>query len=68
MENVRVPKRNILGKKGQGFKIALNGLDGGRINIASCSLGGAAKSLDLAKEYLKIRKQFGKALSEFQHN
>jgi len=56
MENMRVPKKNILGEKGQGFKIALNGLDGGRINIASCSLGGAAKSLDLAKEYLQVRK------------
>lgn len=54
-----MPKANLVGKKGQGFKIALSGLDGGRLNIASCSLGGAAESLEIAKEYIKVRKQFG---------
>jgi isobutyryl-CoA dehydrogenase len=66
-ENLRVPKRNLIGKLGEGFKIAMSGLDGGRINIASCSLGGAAFCLETAKEYIKQRKQFGKPLSEFQH-
>ena len=47
-DNVKVPKENLIGSKGQGFKIALSGLDGGRLNIASCSLGGAAKCLTLA--------------------
>ena len=58
-DEVKVPKENVLGKQGQGFKIALTGLDGGRLNIASCSLGGAAKCLDLATDYVKQRKQFG---------
>jgi len=66
-DNVRVPKSNLIGKRGHGFKIAMKGLDGGRINIASCSLGGAAFCLDTAKEYLKTRKQFGKSLSDFQY-
>jgi len=66
-DNVRVPKRNLIGKRGNGFKIAMMGLDGGRINIASCSLGGAAYCLDAAKEYMKTRKQFGKSLSDFQY-
>lgn len=66
-DDVVVPKENILGKRGQGFKIAMSGLDGGRLNIASCSLGGAAKSLDLATEYVKQRKQFGQPLSANQH-
>jgi len=48
-----VPKENLLGKQGQGFKIALSGLDGGRLNIASCSIGGAAKSLEIATDYVK---------------
>lgn len=56
MEDVKVPKENLLGKRGQGFKIALSGLDGGRLNIASCSIGGAAKCLDIAVEYIKGRK------------
>ena len=66
-EDLKVPKRNVIGKIGEGFKIAMSGLDGGRINIASCSLGGAAYSLEAAKEYMKQRKQFGKQLSEFQY-
>lgn len=66
-DSVRVPKRNLIGKQGDGFKIAMSGLDGGRINIASCSLGGAAYCFDAAKEYIKQRKQFGKPLSDFQY-
>jgi len=64
LEDCKVPKANLIGKRGQGFKIALNGLDGGRLNIASCSLGGAAKCIDIAKDYIKGRKQFGRPLSE----
>jgi alkylation response protein AidB-like acyl-CoA dehydrogenase len=58
---------NVLGNVGQGFKIALSGLDGGRLNIASCSLGGAAKCLDIATDYIKGRKQFGRPLADNQH-
>ena len=65
-ENVRVPAANLLGTEGEGFKIAMKGLDGGRINIASCSLGGAQAALDQARRYLGERRQFGKALAEFQ--
>lgn len=67
MEDCIVPKRNLIGKKGEGFKIAMKGLDGGRINIASCSLGGAALAFDQAFNYIQDRKQFGKKLSDFQH-
>ena len=67
MEDCIVPKENIIGKIGQGFKIALSGLDGGRVNIASCSLGGAAFAMNEAQNYLKDRKQFGKPLASFQH-
>jgi alkylation response protein AidB-like acyl-CoA dehydrogenase len=65
-ENVRVPAENLLGKEGIGFKIAMAGLDGGRLNIAACSLGGAQKALELALAYMKERKAFGKRLDEFQ--
>jgi len=65
-ENVRVPQRYRLGEEGQGFTFAMKGLDGGRINIASCSLGGAQAALDQARRYLGERRQFGKALAEFQ--
>ena len=65
MEDVKVPKSNLIGKQGQGFSIALAGLDGGRLNIASCSIGGAAKCLEIAKDYTKSRKQFGKPLAAF---
>jgi len=57
----------MIGERGQGFKIALSGLDGGRLNIASCSLGGAAQCLETATDYIQSRKQFGKPLSENQH-
>lgn len=67
MEDCIVPKDNLLGEEGKGFKIAMSGLDGGRINIATCSLGGAAACLDISREYASVRKQFGKPLSSFQH-
>ena len=67
MEDVKVPKTNILGAQGDGFKIAMSGLDGGRINIASCSIGGAAFCFETAQNYLQERKQFGKPLASFQH-
>ena len=67
-EDCRVPVSNMIGGENEGFNIAMNGINGGRLNIASCSLGAAQQSLDLAIEHLKIRKQFGKALSEFQWN
>src|SRR5881275_571360 len=65
-ENARVPVENRLGEEGAGFKIAMAGLDGGRINIAACSLGGAQSALDKALAYMKERKAFGKRLDEFQ--
>ncbi len=65
-ENARVPVENLVGAEGQGFKIAMAGLDGGRINIASCSLGTAQFALDQALEYMRQRKQFGRRLQEFQ--
>jgi alkylation response protein AidB-like acyl-CoA dehydrogenase len=65
-ENARVPVVNRLGPEGIGFKIAMAGLDGGRLNIAACSLGGAQSALDKALGYMKERKAFGKRLDEFQ--
>jgi alkylation response protein AidB-like acyl-CoA dehydrogenase len=65
-QDVRVPAANRLGDEGMGFKIAMAGLDGGRINIAACSLGGAQAALDKALAYMKERKAFGKRLEEFQ--
>jgi acyl-CoA dehydrogenase len=65
-EGVKVPVENRIGAEGDGFKFAMAGLDGGRINIASCSLGGAGFALETAKAYLENRKQFGRALKEFQ--
>lgn len=65
-ENCKVPKENLVGAEGEGFKIALNGLNGGRINIAACSLGGAKACLRVVKQYMDERKQFGKSLSQFQ--
>ncbi|KAI9290629.1 acyl-CoA dehydrogenase domain protein [Neoconidiobolus thromboides FSU 785] len=66
-EDCVVPAKNLIGKEGDGFKFAMQGLDGGRINIASCSLGAAQASLELALEYSKDRKQFGRSISSFQH-
>ena len=65
-DDCRVPAANRVGEEGEGFRIAMAGLDGGRINIASCSLGGAGLALDTAKAYLTTRKQFGRTLAEFQ--
>jgi alkylation response protein AidB-like acyl-CoA dehydrogenase len=65
-EDCRVPVANRLGEEGEGFKIAMMGLDGGRLNIGACSLGGAQAALNAALEYGQVRKQFGKALVEFQ--
>jgi alkylation response protein AidB-like acyl-CoA dehydrogenase len=65
-ENVRVPAAHLLGNEGEGFRIAMKGLDGGRINIAACSLGAAQGSLDAARRYMGERSQFGKKLAEFQ--
>jgi alkylation response protein AidB-like acyl-CoA dehydrogenase len=62
----RVPAENRLGAEGDGFKIAMKGLDGGRLNIAACSIGGARACLEAAREHMKTRRQFGKALAEFQ--
>jgi len=65
-DNVRVPAHNLLGKEGEGFRIAMKGLDGGRINIATCSVGAAQGALDAARRYLHERQQFGKPLASFQ--
>jgi len=66
-EDCRVPAANLLGQEGDGFKFAMKGLDGGRISIATCSLGAAARCLDLATAHVKDRKQFGVPLMSFQH-
>ncbi len=66
-ENVRVPVANRLGEEGQGFAIAMEGLDGGRINIATCSVGTAQKALSDAMDYVADRKQFDTAIADFQH-
>ncbi|KAM4704234.1 isobutyryl-CoA dehydrogenase, mitochondrial [Rhinophrynus dorsalis] len=66
-EDCRVPVTNRLSEEGQGFNIAMRGLNGGRINIASCSLGAAHASLLLARDHLAVRKQFGEPLSNNQY-
>ncbi len=65
-DNVRVPVANRLGAEGQGFAIAMEGLDGGRINIATCSVGTAQQALEEAAAYVQERKQFGSAIADFQ--
>ena len=65
-EDCKVPVANLIGAEGDGFKIAMKGLDGGRINIGACSLGGARRCLDLAIDYTKQRQQFGQAIASFQ--
>ncbi|HUK07727.1 MAG TPA: isobutyryl-CoA dehydrogenase [Stellaceae bacterium] len=65
-EDCRVPVANRLAEEGDGFKIAMMGLDGGRLNIAACSLGGARACLEAARDYMGQRRQFGKTLAEFQ--
>ncbi|WP_122465377.1 acyl-CoA dehydrogenase family protein [Brevundimonas lutea] len=66
-DDCRVPAANLLGKEGDGFRYAMAGLDGGRLNIAACSLGGARLALETAQDYVASRKQFGKAIGEFQN-
>jgi alkylation response protein AidB-like acyl-CoA dehydrogenase len=66
-EDVRVPVANRVGGEGEGFRFAMMGLDGGRINIGACSLGGAQRCLDEAIQYVKDRKQFDQAIGEFQN-
>ena len=65
-DNLRIPVANRIGGEGEGFRFAMMGLDGGRLNIASCSLGGAQFALDTAQAYMSERKQFGKQLADFQ--
>jgi alkylation response protein AidB-like acyl-CoA dehydrogenase len=65
-ENCRVPVGNLVGQEGEGFKIAMAGLDGGRLNIAACSLGGAQFCLERTIDYMRERKQFGARLADFQ--
>lgn len=66
-EDCRIPKENLLGKEGKGFKIAMQTLDGGRIGIAAQALGIAQGSIDETVKYVKERKQFGRAISKFQN-
>ncbi|EJG1882689.1 acyl-CoA dehydrogenase family protein [Vibrio parahaemolyticus] len=65
-ENVIIPASHLLGEEGQGFIFAMKGLDGGRINIATCSVGTAQQALNQATQYMLERKQFGKSLAQFQ--
>ena len=65
-DEVRVPVANRVGAEGEGFRIAMAGLDGGRLNIGACSLGGAQRCLDEAIKYTKERKQFGTPIADFQ--
>jgi alkylation response protein AidB-like acyl-CoA dehydrogenase len=65
-DNVRIPANHLLGREGEGFKIAMKGLDGGRINIATCSVGAAQGALKQAQQYMHDRKQFGKPIASFQ--
>jgi alkylation response protein AidB-like acyl-CoA dehydrogenase len=66
-DGVRVPGANMVGGEGEGFRIAMMGLDGGRLNIGACSLGGAQRCLDEAIAYTRDRKQFGKPIADFQN-
>ena len=65
-DNVRVPTINRIGEEGHGFRFAMMGLDGGRLNIAACALGGAGQAFETARAYLAERQQFGRPLSQFQ--
>ena len=65
-EDARVPVANLVGEEGEGFKIAMRGLDGGRINIAACSIGAARTCLEASREHMLQRKQFGQPLAQFQ--
>ena len=65
-EDCKVPAKNLIGQEGDGFKIAMKGLDGGRLNIAACSLGTAQSAFNRAVQYVGEREQFGKKIQEFQ--
>ena len=65
-EDARVPAKYRIGEEGEGFKFAMMGLDGGRLNIAACSVGTAQSALEITRDYLRERHQFGQALAEFQ--
>jgi len=65
-DDCRVPVANRVGAEGEGFRIAMSGLDGGRLNIAACSLGGSQLALETAKAYMETRNQFGRPLKDFQ--
>lgn len=65
-DDCRVPQNNLIGIEGQGFQIAMEGLDGGRINIGACSLGAAEASIEVARNHLRAREQFGRKLASFQ--
>lgn len=67
LEEARVPVENLVGGEGEGFRIAMTGLDGGRLNIGACSLGGAQRCLDEALTYTRDRKQFGRSIADFQN-
>jgi alkylation response protein AidB-like acyl-CoA dehydrogenase len=66
-DGVRVPVENLVGNEGDGFKIAMSGLDGGRLNIGACSLGGSQRALDEAQKYTSERRQFGTRIIDFQN-
>ena len=66
-DDCRIPAANLLGKEGDGFRYAMMGLDGGRLNIAACSLGGARLALETTQANVTTRKQFGKSLADFQN-
>jgi alkylation response protein AidB-like acyl-CoA dehydrogenase len=66
-DDCRVPAENLMGQEGHGFRYAMMGLDGGRLNIAACSLGGARLALETAQDYVASRKQFGKPIGDFQN-
>ena len=65
-DDCRVPVANLIGGEGNGFRIAMSGLDGGRLNIGACSIGGAQACIEHAMDYMKTRKAFGKAIADFQ--
>ena len=66
LDHVEIPKENLLGKEGEGFRIAMKGLNGGRVNIGTCSVGAAQAAVEHSQKYMKEREQFGKTLSQFQ--
>ena len=66
LDNCNIPTENLLGEEGQGFTYAMKGLDGGRLNIAACSLGSAQAALDQTRAYMAERQAFGKPIQDFQ--